>query len=400
VKSWKKIIGFFIFALASARLMREAYFHSTDLHVYWKSAHLWLNGIDPYLYSSSDGGNVYKYPPWTIPLFLPLGLISFELTRSVWVIAEIVAIAYVVRWVVRTGASRYVTWAVAALFWWTWLGHVFAGQFSIFMMCAALWAVPPEEDRELSPAKASFLAVVFSSKVYSVFTLLGLLRTYLKKRTLLICLCLVIFLEALVFVVLWARGNPVSFLKLHQNWIVAAKSGAAELHSDVIRGPGNHSFTAALLRLFHVDALDAAKDVYVALGLGLFFSALWFHFSKPLSRAERWVGWIGVGMVIHPLLWHHSIVMAFPLCALAVDRAIRSKNGYLIGISCSSVFLVAVLIPNLFGPDFVNPFELLGSKSWGIFLAAVVLGSVRRIDSTAPGCKTRWLRSRQKSSSV
>jgi hypothetical protein len=374
VKSWKKILLILVASLAAARLEREAYFHSTDLHVYWKSAHLWWEGVSPYIYNSSDGGNVYKYPPWTIPLFLPLAFISFDCTKWVWVMAEILSIVYAIKWVIRAGVTPCVAYVVAALFWWTWLGHVFAGQFSLFMMVAALWAVPPEEDRPLLSGRASFLAVVLSAKVYSVFTLLGLVKTYLERRTILICAFLFIFLEGLVFLVLAARGlHPVSFIELHRTWIIAAQSGAAELHADVIRGPGNHSFTAALLRAFHVDALDSGKDAWVALGLGVFFSVIWFHFSKTLGRAERWAGWIGVGMVIHPLLWHHSIVMAFPICVLALDRAIRSHNRVLQALALFSVFLVALLIPNLFGPDFVQPFERWGTKSWGIFLAGLVL---------------------------
>jgi hypothetical protein len=89
-------------------------------------------------------------------------------------------------------------------------------------------------------------------------------------------------------------------------------------------------------------------------------------------------------MVVHPLLWHHSIVMAYPICALAVDRSIRSKNAYLIAISWLSVFLVAVLIPNLFGPDFVYLFEYLGSKSWGILLAGLVLVIRNRLQPKSP----------------
>jgi hypothetical protein len=384
VKSWKKVVLSLVFTVAALRFMREAYFHSTDLHVYWRAAHLWLDGVSPYVYDSSDGGNVYKYPPWTIPLFLPLGFISFDVTKWVWVFAEIFCIAYAMKWMRRSGATAFATCSVAALFWWTWLGHVFAGQFSLFMLAVALWAVPPEEDREVSSGKASLLAIVFTSKVYSVFTLLGLTKTFFKKRTIFITVTSVILLEAFVLLVLKVHGNPISILELHQSWITAAKSGAAELHANVIRGNGNHSFTAALLRWFRVDALDSNKDAYVALGLGVFFSGLWFYFSKGLSRAEQWAGWIGVGMVVHPLLWHHSIVMAYPICALAVDRSIRSKNAYLIAISWLSVFLVAVLIPNLFGPDFVYLFEYLGSKSWGILLAGLVLVIRNRLQPKSP----------------
>src|SRR6202035_3077276 len=87
--------------VAIVRLYIEAIHNSTDLHVYWRAAHLWLDGISPYLYDASDRGNVFKYPPWTLPLFLPLGFIGFDLTRWIWVTFEILSIAYAIRWLLR-----------------------------------------------------------------------------------------------------------------------------------------------------------------------------------------------------------------------------------------------------------------------------------------------------------
>jgi hypothetical protein len=103
--SRKKIFLILVALALSARLMREAYFHSIDLHVYWRAVHLWLDGVSPYIYDTSDGGNVYKYPPFTIPLFLPLGFISFDFTKWLWVIFEILSIGYCIKWVIRAGAS-------------------------------------------------------------------------------------------------------------------------------------------------------------------------------------------------------------------------------------------------------------------------------------------------------
>jgi hypothetical protein len=359
--------------LAIARVYWEAYFHSTDLHVYWRTAHWWLKGISPYVYDETDRANVFKYPPWTVPLFLPLGFMSYNVTRMVWVTLEILTIGYSIRWLIRAGVDQNVTYFMTALYWWTWFGHIYSGQFTLFILFAALWAVPPEKNAEITSGKVTFLAIVLSSKVYSIFTMLGVFRAAIRPRTILISLTSVVLLEALVIAVLRFHGNEISIIDLHRTWIQAAESGAAELGAHVVRGQGNHSFTAGVLRWFHVDPLDSSKDGYVALILGVFFSAIWFYFSQHLARAEQWAGWIGVGMVVHPLLWHHSFVLAFPICALSLDRAIRDGSRALIALAGLGTFLIAIFIPNIFGMEIVTPLELYSSKSWGIVFAASVL---------------------------
>jgi hypothetical protein len=371
-----------VFAIvASLRLVYEAVTNSTDLHVYWRAAHLWLDGISPFLYDASDRGNVFKYPPWTLPLYLPLGFISWDVTRWVWVFAELFAIGYAIKWLDRAGVNRQINYVIAALYWWTWKGHIYSGQFTLFILLACLWAVPPQEsgpenckeDRKLSPGKLTLLAIVLTTKVYSIFTLFGVFKDMIRPRTIIYSVTSVLLLEGLVLAILRMHGNHTDIIELHRTWIIAAESGAAELGAHVVRGQGNHSLTAGFLRWFNVNPLDTSKDGYVALLLGCIFSAIWFHFSKPLARAEQWVGWIGVGMVIHPLLWHHSFVMAFPICALALDRAIKAQDRLSIALAWLSTFLIAILIPNIFGMTIVTPFELISSKSWGVILAGFVL---------------------------
>jgi hypothetical protein len=364
-------LGFAV--IASLRLIYEAVTNSTDLHVYWRAAHLWFDGISPYLYDASDRGNVFKYPPWTLPLYFPLGWISWEVTRWVWVFAELFAIGYAIKWLDRAGVNRQINYLIAALYWWTWKGHIYSGQFTIFILLACLWAVPPEEDRKLSSGKLAFLSIVITSKVYSVFTMFGVFKEMIRPRTIIYSVASVLLLEGLVLAVLRLHGNHTDIIELHRTWVIAARSGAAELGAHVVRGQGNHSLTAGFLRWFKVDPLDSSKDGYVALLLGCIFSALWFHFSKSLQRAEQWVGWIGVGMVIHPLLWHHSFVMAFPICALALDRAIKVRDRLSIVLASLSTFFIAILIPNIFGMTIVTPFELISSKSWGVIIAGIVL---------------------------
>jgi hypothetical protein len=366
--------------IASLRLILEAVTNSTDLHVYWRAAHLWFNGISPYLYDASDRGNVFKYPPWTLPLFFPLGLISWDVTRWVWVFAELFAIGYAIKWLDRAGVNRQINYLITALYWWTWKGHIYSGQFTLFILLACLWAVPPEEDRKLSSGKLAFLLIVITSKVYSVFTMFGVFREMIRPRTIIYSVASVLLLEGLVLGVLRLHGNHTDIIELHRTWVIAARSGGVELAADLVRGQGNHSLTAGVLRWLDVDRFDSSKDAYVALLLGGLFSTLWFYFSKPLGRAEQWLGWIGVGMVIHPLLWHHSFVMAFPLTALALDRAIRIRDRASIVMAGMSTFMIAILIPNIFGMTIVTPFELVSGKSWGIILAGIVLVRCRTLE--------------------
>jgi hypothetical protein len=345
---------------------------AVDLHVYWQAIQLWLSGVSPYAFQTAhDAILIYKYPPWTLPFFLPLAVGGFEFWHWMWSLLQIAGILYCVRWVVRTGASLHAAAITGFLFWWIWLGHAQAGQISVFVLALALWTVSP--DKSIRPARAAFLSLVMPMKVFNVFSLLGILRDLLKPRPILYGILGLIGLNAIVFAVLHAHGNPVGIRELYQEWMKAAASAGTSFDAGTIRGPGNHGFTALVLRLMHVPDADSSKDIWVALGLGCVLSAAWAFFSRTLSREEKWAGWLAVGTVIHPLLWHHGLVMVYPLCALALDRSLRAKDAVTIALSLIGIFLIGILIPNIISPEIVYPFELAASKSWGVTLAAVAL---------------------------
>jgi hypothetical protein len=302
-----------------------------------------------------------------------MALLGYEIWQWLWVALQILAIFSCIRWTLRAGVNFNVACFTAALFWWIWLGHAMAGQCTLFILVAILWAVPLEENQPISPVRGMAMTVLLSSKVFNVFSLLGEMKSLLKPKPILMTLGALVALDAFVMGILHFRGGSVSVLELHQQWIQAGTSGGAIFSAETIRGNGNHGLTALILRMMRVPAQDSSKDIWVAGTLGIILSVIWYLASQKLPRPDRWVGWIAVGTVIHPLLWHHSFVLCYPVCALALDRAIRSQRKILIFSAFLSIALIGILIPNLFGVDFVRPIELFASKSWGAVLSCAVL---------------------------
>lgn len=371
-KTWIRIV---LVALAllgamagSARLFRAAWADSMDFHVYWKAAQAWAgHGLSPYLYDASDRGFVFKYPPWILPFFLPFGFLSFEASKAIWALIGLFCIYYAVYRLVGFGVRPKAAIISAALFWWIWLGHIYSGQFTLILMATALWAAP----KDSSPGRLGFLSIVFSAKVFSLVTLIGKAREYLRWKPIAAAIGFLILLHAVVYGVFLAHGQWVGPIDLYRQWAQSASSGGQELGGAVVRGQMNHGFTAAILRAFRVDAKATYMDYAVAILLASILSVLWAWISRRLSSLESWVGWLGVGLIAHPLAWHHSFVLAYPLCAVSLDRAMTSRNKKLITLSIFGMICIGILIPNIFGMTLITPLELISIKSWGVCFSAL-----------------------------
>lgn len=352
---------------ASVRLIRAGQADSMDFHVYWKAAQTWIQqGRSPYLYDGSERGFVFKYPPWILPFFLPFGFLSLETSKTVWALVELFCIYFSIYRLVRLGVRLKAALITAALFWWIWLGHAFAGQFTLILLAAALWAIPNKS----SPGKLGFLAVVFSAKVFSMVSHVGRWREYLRIKPILAGIALLVALHLAVFSMF---SDSYGLPELYSQWVHAASSGGQELGSEIVRGQMNHGFTAGMLRLFHVDARATHVDYEVAIILAAVFSALWVFVSKGLKSPEIWAGWLAVGLICHPLAWHHSFVLVYPLCALSLDRAIDSRRQSLIALSIFGMLCIGILIPNVIGLALATPLEMISIKSWGVCFSALAL---------------------------
>jgi hypothetical protein len=370
----KKLLLSLLGTYALYRFFRAAWVDSMDFTVYWRAAQAWIHGgVSPYFYDQTTRGFVFKYPPWILPFFLPFGFLSFETSKIAWALVELACLGYAVLWLKRAGASWVILLATLAMFWWIWLAHFFAGQFTLVLLAFSLWAIPPRGEQACAkPLRLGALAFFMTSKVFSLVTLLGAWRCYLKLRTT-AALAMLLAAANLILLMKSQLLGGDSLLSLYQGWVGAAGSGGQGLGAIVVRGQMNHGFTAGVLRALQIPSENTRADLITASALALLLSALWAYVSRHLPLQERWAGWLGVGLVSHPLAWHHSFVLAFPICALAMARAYDAGRKPLIALSVLATCMIGILLPEVLGPALVTPLELVSSKSWGVCIAAAVL---------------------------
>ncbi|MGK5083197.1 hypothetical protein WDW37_07805 [Bdellovibrionota bacterium FG-1] len=378
-RMWIDVL-FGILALAALkRMFRDSEAYAEDFHVYWKAAHIWLAGGNPYAFTTEDHGFVFKYPPWILPLFLPIGALSWEAARHSWFGIEVLCLAYTLFWCVHQGVPRRLACFVGCLFWWMIHAHFAAGQFTLILLTASLWAYPadlrPQDPATLQQGtgfREGLLAWVLSAKVFSLFTLGGIWRRFLRPAPWLWASLIVITSHAILVLVSWKTGQQ-SLTQYYRDFSMAASSGGSQLGAEIVRGQGNHGLTALILRTLKVSSLSATADIVTAGSLALILGTLWQRNSARLTEAERWAGWIALALIVHPLAWHHSFVLAYPLCTLAVARAVKIGNRRLIAIAILGTCCIGIFIPQVLGKTLVKPLELAGIKSWGVIIAAISL---------------------------
>ncbi len=388
--------GFFLLLAVGAlyRLFLAGEKNCEDFRVYWKTAQAWVSGISPYVIRSEDHGFVIKYPLWVLPIFLPLAPLTYEHGRYFWYVLEVACLGYSIWWTIAQGVPRRMAIFIAYLYWWMWQSHFSAGQVEILLLVVALWACPLGSRSgvatQVKPStwstawKDALLVYLVSIKVFSLITLTGIWKRFLNARVLLAGGAIFISTHVIFLLVYWLGGGfhgqsaSTVLIQLYQEWSRAAASGGSELGLEVIRGQGNHGFTALILRTLDVDHLNARADALVASGLAVSLAAIWHRLSKILSEPERWVGWIALGVVIHPLAWHHYYILVYPLCAFAFARACETRRPGLIFLALLGTSCIGLFIPQVIGKELVKPLEMAGVKAWGAAIsAAVLLASVK-----------------------
>jgi hypothetical protein len=365
-----------IAAVVIFRLFDGAWRESWDFFVYWKAAQSWVQyGKSPFEFSSADKGFVFKYPPWVLPLFFPFGFLSLSVSKLLWAVLELGCVGYIVRWVLDRGVSRVAAGVTWVIFWRVWREHFDAGQLALPMLAAALaW----ERNRESLLGSAG-MVILFSSKVFSSNTLLGAWRELLRPKVIGVTLCLSFVGFFWVWGGLMLHGNTLSPEQLLGAWLHAATSGGAELGEATVRGIRNKGFTAALLRAFHVGPKLAHADALIWAILTLVLASGWSVVARSLEFCEQWAGWLALGVVVHPLAWDHSYVLAYPLCAFAFHWALRSRNRWWIGCSVLGMCCIGVLISGILMDEWLLPFETFAGKSWGVCLSAAALLGAKKV---------------------
>jgi hypothetical protein len=175
----------FCSALLTYRLLYKAWIGSTDFHVYWNAAQDWLTASkSPYYFDASTRGFVFKYPPWSLPIFAPFGMLSFDTAKMAWAFLELFCLLYSVYKVISFGVRKEIAFLVAVTLWWIWQDHFWSGQLTILLLASALWITDclSKDAIEKSPWKLSLTAYLFTAKIFSVFTFLGNWGKFLNPR--------------------------------------------------------------------------------------------------------------------------------------------------------------------------------------------------------------------------
>ena len=364
--------------LLTIRLFWVAGGNAQDYQVYWKAAHDWAAGQDPYVVTADRAGFVFKYPPWILAPLLPWSGVYFNVGLLMWTALNLAGMAAIGRWLVRrAGLGLNTVLSATLLFAFIWIGHFSAGQMTVAMTAVGLWGF------EWGALGAALAIFALSAKVVTLVSAAGLFPELARERGRRVWLAVGAWL-ALLFgaahaIVLWVSrraGGTLSLGDFYRGFVRAASSGGAELGAVAVRGQGNHGFTALVLRALGVPATAAGADLGVAVLLGMALAGVWAWASRRLDARERWAGWLALGVVVHPLAWHHSYVLAFPLCALALGRAFEARPPdarLLRAAALGAIAMIALVVPQVFGVDAVRPFELAAGKSWGVVLAAWVL---------------------------
>jgi hypothetical protein len=254
-----------------------------------------------------------------------------------------------------------------ALFLPIWINHAYLGQVALpfTAACLALMRVATTEKRGLA---FQALLYVLSIKVLSIFPLAGV--RWQKKdpaRLAFAGLC-GLGLSATVFAL-----GPDTILGNFRSWLAAAASGTKHLQGGgqvSVAGREAQGIPSMLFRVLHLDPnrkwLVLAVCVITAAGVAW----AWARASRDLTAHEKWAGWIAWCAAVQPLAGFYSFCMAFPLAALALDSALRSRSrARIAGAVLGTVFITLITRKSL--GSLGEGAELISIKSCGILFLSV-----------------------------
>jgi hypothetical protein len=123
---WLRLLPFPLVGLALVAA-RPDVFPPKDFPEYWASAVVFANGGDPYdgaqllpVQRTVMGEHIHQAtslwtPPWTLPLYLPLGFLPFTVARFVWIGLQLAMVFAAVELLWRSYSSRDQLWLLPHL---------------------------------------------------------------------------------------------------------------------------------------------------------------------------------------------------------------------------------------------------------------------------------------------
>ena len=335
-----------------------------DFEVFWFAARDLFAGSR--IYSVESYGNmVFKYPPWTLPVFIPFAALPLSTAKIIWGWVQSFSLVFVVRWLGRRGARTGVVTVLLVLFSGVILVHANVGQITLPLLAISLGTESVYTQHERG-WRFSLLSWTLGSKIFSAFPLLGLhwrnrltLRAVLRTTALLILLSL-----------------PVAWLSYRLNlhllmreWIDALFSGTQGIHARKIgfttrECQGLPSF---ILRVFQLNEENRTHLLLSILGPAAVLFTGWKISTKSLSRSDQWLALLALTPLIQPLAWFHFFWMVFPVGVFAIDRALSARNRIALFVGSVGLVLVAAVTQKTLG-SLGYAMEMASVKSWGTLI--------------------------------
>ncbi len=370
-KGFQWLAGVFLL-LGAISMVRTTVAQGTDFDVFWRAARYTLQG-QPLYSIVRDGGMIFKYPPWTLPFFIPLGMLPLEVSKWIWGAIEVASLVYVGHWLkAKMNVRSIVLYSTLVSFWGLWIVHALDGQVTLPLLALAL-ACGPTQYPVRNSLRFFPLALGLSTKIFTVFPLLGW-----KGHGRVVAPAIGLFVLLICLSIPAAMNQPsASFSSLARDWVAAATSSSTLLSAEQVRGRTNPGLPGYTLSLLGVPASQSSADVGLALFYGVLLGGLWRAISRRFEVQSQWLGWLALTPVVHPLPWWHLFVFTFPLATVALDRSLQTKKMGLILTALIGIFLIGVSTEKVWGP-FGLFLEMNAAKSWGALICLGVFLQVER----------------------
>ena len=352
--------------LGGIALLRDTAYQGQDFEVCWKTAHHLLSG-EPVYDLIRDGAMSFKYPPWIVPVFLPLGFLPLVAAKWIWGGIELLSLGYVIKWLLVRGYTPWVVAVTTLSFWGIWAVHFMDAQITLPMLALGLWSFEAQ----------SFLIATWtlSAKVFSLFSMFGFskLKKQLDvKKCAIVGGVLLVLSAPAVFV---APGHSIQ--SMVRSWSQSASSGGLLFDGEKVRGRDNQGMPALILRAIGIKAENTKADLFFSVLCALVLGAYWRMRSQQLSEDDRLIGWFALTAVIHPLAWFHFFVLAFPLAVVCLDGVIKTRDRRMVITGIIALAMVCLMTRRTLGYA-GERLEFYSIKTWGVLLFLDLIVMLRR----------------------
>lgn len=311
-----------------------------DLAIYRYTGQLALHGQPFYGFVTSNGFS-FDYPPFAVFLFLPLALLTMNVTIFVWCVLTLAALAAII-WLTlrRIGVSDPARRArlmlvvgIAAIPLYPVSGHLIAGQIDVFivlLVLADLWGVIGLRWRGVGVGLAAGLKLT---------PLLFIAYLLLTRRFRAAGVATATFLATVAAGFLFLPGNSRSY------WLTGTFLHSSRVTLDP-RTVNNQSLRGALARLLYTATPPTWLwlSLVLIVGTGGLAVAVWAS-----RRGEESLGIFAcalTGLLLSPVSWHHHWIWCVPALIVLAVRGRHARIGVAVlyvMFAVSTLWLVVTL---------------------------------------------------------